>query len=330
MARAAVRRKLPEVDPLPDFIPPQKSLLLSKAPADDRWVHEIKFDGYRMGARIDHGRVKLLTKSGLNWADKYAPVTAALKELPVEAAYIDGEVCALRPDGSIAFSALQAAGNGQAQLVFFAFDLLHVDGRDLMSAPLLERKAELQKIIQGDDGTLRYSDHFTEQGPIVQQHACRLGLEGVMSKRIDAPYKPGNRGLWVKSKCLGRQEFVVVGWTNPEGARPYLGSLLLGYFGDDGSLFYAGRVGTGMSEKVLRDLHSRLQPLAIDHMPLSTPPPRNSRFGRPLELKKVRWVRPEMVVEVTYLTWTADDLLRHVVFQGLREDKPAKEVRKTA
>jgi ATP-dependent DNA ligase len=155
-----------------------------------------------------------------------------------------------------------------------------------------------------------------------------LGLEGVVSKTIDAPYAPGNRGLWRKAKCLNRQEFVVVGWTYPEGSRPHLGALLLAYYSDDGKLIYAGRVGTGMPDKVLADLRRRMDPLARAASPLSVPPPRKTRFASPLVLSRVHWVEPLLVAEITYLTWTADGLLRHTVFIGLRSDKPATEVRR--
>ena len=160
------------------------------------------------------------------------------------------------------------------------------------------------------------------------KHAGKLGFEGVVSKTIDAPYAPGNRGLWRKAKALNRQEFVIVGWSDPEGSRPHLGALLLGYYTDDGKLIYAGRVGTGMPVKVLADLRRRLDPLARKTSPLSVPPPRKTRFGSPLVLSRVHWVEPKLVAEITYLTWTADGLLRHTVYVGLREDKPAIEVRR--
>jgi bifunctional non-homologous end joining protein LigD len=153
-------------------------------------------------------------------------------------------------------------------------------------------------------------------------------LEGIVSKRADAPYTPGNRGLWRKVKCLHREEFVVVGWTDPEGRRPYLGVLLLAYYDPDGRLVYAGRAGTGINQAELGRLWRRLQPLATDKMPLEVPPPRSSRFGSPLVLNRVHWVRPELVAEVKFLTWTEDNLLRQVVYEGLREDKPATEVRR--
>ena len=155
-----------------------------------------------------------------------------------------------------------------------------------------------------------------------------MALEGIVSKRADTPYTPGNRGLWLKVKCLHRDEFVVIGWTDPEGARPYLGALLLGYYHPDGRLVFAGRVGSGINQAELQRPSRKLQPLATDTMPLAARPPRNSRFGSPLELSRVHWVRPKLVVEVKYLAWTGDNLLRQVVYEGLREDKPARDVRR--
>ena len=173
---------------------------------------------------------------------------------------------------------------------------------------------------------LQYNGHDTGDGELILKHAGKLGFEGVVSKTIDAPYAPGNRGLWRKAKALNRQEFVVVGWSDPEGSRPQLGALLLGYYADDGKLIYAGRVGTGMPVKVLADLRRRLDPLTRKTSSLSVPPPRSTRFGSPLVLSRVHWVEPKLVIEITYLTWTADNLLRHTVYVGLREDKPADQV----
>jgi bifunctional non-homologous end joining protein LigD len=163
-------------------------------------------------------------------------------------------------------------------------------------------------------------------GPRFREHACRLGLEGTISKRTDRPYAPSDRGLWVKSKCVNREEFVVVGWTDPTGSRPHIGSLLLAYYTEDGTLRYAGRVGTGITISELKRLARRLEPLKTSRMPLDVPPPRESRFGSPLEVSRVHWVKPELVVEVTYLTWTEDNLLRQVSYQGERQDKPARQV----
>jgi bifunctional non-homologous end joining protein LigD len=214
-------------------------------------------------------------------------------------------------------------------LVYFAFDLLHLNGEDLLLRPLLERKARLAEIMKGAPGTLQFSDHIIGNGAAFLRQACKLGAEGIMSKLADAPYRPGDRcGSWLKTKCLNREEFIVAGWTDPEGSRPHLGALLLAYYAPDGRLVYAGRAGTGMTVRELARLSARLKPLAIDRVPLDVPPPRTSRFGSLLVLSRVHWVRPELVAEVSYLEWTDDGLLRQVVYQGLREDKPAAEMRR--
>jgi bifunctional non-homologous end joining protein LigD len=315
--------------PLPAFIGPQLAKLVTEAPEGERWAHELKFDGYRMHGRVDRGRVQLITaRSGLDWTSKYPGLAEWLKALPVDRAYLDGELCAVRPDGTTSFSQMQAATEGEGdRLVYFAFDLLHLDGEDLLLKPLLERKARLAEILKGAPAGLQYSDHVIGHGADFFQHACRLKVEGIVSKRVDAPYRPGDRkGAWLKLKCLNREEFIIVGWTDPEGARPHLGALLLAYYAPDGRLVYAGRAGTGMPVRELARLSALLKPLAIDRMPLDVKPPRGSRFGSPLVLSRVHWVRPELVAEVTYLEWTDDGLLRQVAYQGLREDKPARQV----
>ena len=315
--------------PLPRWIPPQLTQLSETAPSGPQWLHEIKLDGFRMAARIDRGKAQLLTRTGLDWTNKYPSVITALKQLRAKTAYLDGELCGVGDDGLPSFSQTQAGSDGErgVRLVYYAFDLLHLDGRDSAALPLVERKRLLEPPIAGIPG-LQFNAHETGDGEVVRKHACKLGFEGVVSKTIDAPYAPGNRGLWRKSKCLNRQEFVVVGWTDPEGSRPYLGALLLGYYTDDGRLIYAGRVGTGMPGKVLADLRRRLEPLGRTGSPLGVPPPRKTRFGSQLVLSQVHWVEPRLVAEITYLTWTADGLLRQTVYVGLRSDKPAEQVRR--
>jgi bifunctional non-homologous end joining protein LigD len=239
-------------------------------------------------------------------------------------------VC-VQPDGTTSFSLIQTASDvGNADtLVFFLFDLLHLNGETIGGRPLTERKERLRELLSGAGSPLQFSDHQIGRGRAFYDRACALKLEGIVSKRSDAPYSPGNRGLWLKVKCMNREEFVVVGWTDPEGARPWLGALLLAYYDPDGRVIYAGRVGTGIDHAELERLWRRLQPLATSKMPLDVPPPRASRFGSPLVLSRVHWVRPELVAEVKYLTWTEDNLLRQVVYEGLREDKPAAEVRRS-
>jgi DNA ligase D-like protein (predicted ligase) len=276
------------------------------------------------------GDVRLLTRTGLDWTHKYLAIAAAVASLGAKQAYIDGELCGIRPDGAISFSVIQTAtdaGKSDA-LVFFLFDLLHLDGQTISPAPLLDRKARLQELLKAAPPALKFTDHQIGRGSEFYAKACELSVEGIVSKRVDAPYAPGNRGLWLKTKCLNREEFVVVGWTDPEGSRPFLGALLLAYHAPDRRLVYAGRVGGGISNAELGRLWRCLQPLTTSEMPLDVPPPRDSRFGSPLVLSRVHWVRPELVVEVKYLSWTDDNLLRQVIYQRLREDKPATEVRR--
>jgi DNA ligase D-like protein (predicted ligase) len=315
--------------PLPQFVPFQLSQPVEKPPSGPQWVHEIKLDGFRMAARLDNGRVQLLTRTGLDWTHKYPSAAAALTNVNVKTAYIDGELCGVDEAGMPSFSQTQAATDGErgVHVVYYAFDLLHVGGWDLSSLQLIQRKALLEPLLTNKPG-LQFNGHDAGDGELILQHAGKLGFEGVVSETIDAPYAPGNRGLWRKAKALNRQEFVVVGWSDPEGSRPHLGALLLGYYTDDGKLIYAGRVGTGMPDKVLADLRRRLDPLARKTPPLNVLPPRKTRFGSPLVLSRVHWVEPKLVAEITYLTWTADNLLRHTVYVGLREDKPADQVRR--
>jgi DNA ligase D-like protein (predicted ligase) len=324
--RVRGRGAIEEFAPLPQWIGPQLCKLVTKIPDGDAWAHEIKFDGFRMHARIAGRRATLLTRNGLDWTAKYPDVAAAIGALDCGQAYLDGELCAVRPDGTTSFSALQGHADAPAELVYYAFDLLHLDGEDLSRLPLLERKAHLKTLLSEAPPAVCFSTHITGNGARTFEKATKLGLEGIVSKLVDRPYIPGNRGAWVKTKCLNRQEFVIVGWTDPEGSRSSLGSLLLGYYRDDGKLIYAGRAGTGMNESELRALLKKLRPLASDKMTVDVPPPKTSRFGKPLVLSRVHWVRPELVAEVTYLTWTADGLLRHVVYEGLREDKSPRDI----
>jgi DNA ligase D-like protein (predicted ligase) len=328
-ARAALSASSQPNSPLPGFVPAQLSQPVAKPPTGPQWVHEIKLDGFRMAARIDNGRAQLLTRTGLDWTDKYPSAIAALANVTAKTAYVDGELCGIDEAGLPSFAQTQAATEGErrARLVYYAFDLLHLNGRDVSTLPLLERKSLLEPLTADKPG-LQFNGHDTGDGELILRHAGKLGFEGVVSKTIDAPYAPGNRGLWRKAKALNRQEFVIVGWSDPEGTRPHLGALLLGYYTDDGKLIYAGRVGTGMSVKVLADLRRRLDPLSCAKSPLNVPPPRSTRFGSPLVLSRVHWVEPKLVAEITYLTWTADNLLRHTVYVGLREDKPADQVRR--
>lgn len=328
MAVKSIRTRRGVEPSTPAWIKPELAALVKDAPDGRDWLHEIKLDGYRMHARLDSGKVQILTRRGNDWTDKYPDIVKAISGLPAQTAYLDGELCGVLPDGKTAFNLIQnASDTGHGSLVFFLFDLLFADGKNLMGLPVLERKARLSVLLKGAPEGLQYNDHQIGQGPAFHRLACEHGLEGIVSKRINSRYEPDRRS-WLKTKCLNREEFIVVGWSDPEGSRHRIGSLLLGYYTPDGKLIYAGRVGTGMAVAELERVWQRLLPLAVDKMPLSVPPPRHSRFGGPLVLSRVHWVRPDMIVEVSYAEWTPDGLLRHVVYLGEREDKLAIEVRR--
>ncbi|WP_323718563.1 DNA ligase D [Paracoccus aminovorans] len=311
---------------MPGFVPPMLATLVSAAPQGDRWLHEIKFDGYRLQARIEAGRVKLLTRSGLDWTARFGKaVPQALRDLPVGSAILDGELVVETDAGASDFSALQAdlSAGRDDRFAFYAFDLLYLDGYDLRGVALVERKALLAQLLGTEGGPLRYSGHFDESGALVLRHACRLSLEGIVSKLRDGPYRTGRGKSWVKSKCSARQEFVVAGYVPSSVSRRAIGSLILGVYGD-GGLEHVGRVGTGFSTAVAEDLFRRLERLRIPESP----------FAAPLtaeEARQARFVRPELVAEVEFRAWTADGHLRHAAFRGIREDKPPEEiVRETA
>jgi DNA ligase D-like protein (predicted ligase) len=238
MTRSLAGSRHAEATALPTWIKPQLTKLVDQPPEGPDWLHEIKFDGYRMHARLDRGAVRLLTRTGLDWTHKYPAIAAAVSSIAARQTYLDGEVCGVGPDGITSFSMIQAASDSgnAAALVFFLFDLLHVDGEDLCARPLIERKERLAALLSHASSPLHYCDHQVGRGREFHEKACAMGLEGIVSKRADAPYAPGNRGLWLKVKCLHREEFVVVRWTDPEGTRPRLGALLLAYYDRDGRL----------------------------------------------------------------------------------------------
>ncbi len=325
---AALRGAAPEVDP-PRFVQPELATLVKEAPQGDEWLHEIKLDGYRAISTIERGSVKMYSRNGKDWTDRYRAIAAELARLPVESAVLDGEVAVRLPDGRTSFQELQNAlgeerggggAGGDSRLLYYAFDLLHLDGYDLTKAAIEDRKDLLRRLLArvGQGGRILYSEHIAGNGPAVLEQACRLGLEGIVSKRSSSPYRPGVRGKeWVKTKCKNEQEFVVGGYTEPAGARTGFGALLLGVR-SDGGLRYVGKVGTGFDERLLSSLAKRLR-----EMRTTTPP-----FTENLEKaqKNAHWVRPELVAQVEFTEWTRDGGIRHPSFKGLREDKPATDV----
>jgi bifunctional non-homologous end joining protein LigD len=306
---------------LPAWVAPQLATLVSGPPPGDDWVHEIKLDGYRILLRAERGRVKLLTRNRQDWTARFPAVAEAAAALPVKEALLDGEIVALDRAGVSSFQALQQADQLETgrTLVYVAFDLLFLDGSDLRPLPLVERKARLARLLKGRRGRLRYSEHFDLPGQRVFDRACRLGLEGIIAKQKNAPYTSGRGQAWLKVKCVARQELVIGGYTDPDGARAEFGSLLLGVHDRDGRLVYAGRVGTGFDHATLKNLGARLRKLERRGSPFAAAGPRPPARG-------AHWVKPELVAEVAFTEWTRDGLLRHPAFQGLREDKPAARI----
>ena len=307
------------------FIPPQLATLVDSAPLGPEWVFEIKYDGYRLEVLVEAGRVRLLTRRGNDWTSRFPDLAERFARLPVKSATLDGEVVALDPSGRSLFSLLQQSLDARRpqDLTFFAFDLLHLDGNDLRSLPLTERRKQLERLLRQaratTRGPIRLGQRLSGQGPELLRAACGLGLEGIIAKRSEALYSSTRAATWVKVKCGHRQEFVVIGFTPPKGARAGLGSLLLAVH-NRGELRYAGRVGSGFPDESLRELSAQLRRLQRPDSPLGE---------RPTGIPGVaHWVEPRMVVEVSFTEWTSDGRLRHPVFQGVREDRPASEVRR--
>ncbi|MCC6766631.1 MAG: DNA ligase D [Deltaproteobacteria bacterium] len=307
---------------LPARFEPQLATLVKTAPEGDGWLHEIKFDGYRIGARVADGAVTLFTRAGNDWTTSFPEVRAAVAALPAGCTLLDGEVAAVLADGRTSFQALQRwFSGGNATLVYYVFDLLHLDGEDVARLPLDERKARLERLLRRlpADSLIRYSAHVVGGGRRFLAAACERGLEGIVSKRRDRPYEAGRKGGWTKSKCLHRQELVIGGFTDPEGQRGGIGALLLGVYDGAGALRFAGKVGTGFSQKGAADLRARLDRLERSTAPFAEAPPEARRW-RP------HWVEPALVAEVAFAEWTDDGRLRQASFQGLRTDKAAREV----
>jgi bifunctional non-homologous end joining protein LigD len=306
---------------LPAFLEPSLPQVTDKAPSGPKWVHEIKHDGYRVQARIDGTKVKLLTRKGLDWTERFSSIRTALKSLGLSAALLDGEIVVEDTTGHASFPALQAdlSAGRTDRLRYFLFDILYAEGFDLTPCSLGDRKALLARILErGAHEALHYSEHLDADGPTVFEHACRLGLEGIVSKRVDLPYRAGRGDHWLKQKGVLRQEFILLGYIPSTAAKAAVGALLLGYH-DGGKLFYAGRVGTGYSADQATALRAALDEIAAAKPKLANALPDGAEKG-------VRWTRPELVGEIEFRGWSADRLVRQSSFKGLREDRSADEV----
>ena len=309
---------------IPKFIAPQLATLVKEPPTGDDWVHELKFDGYRMLCYIEHETVRFLSRTGKDWTLKFPNLKLAAKTLTCENAIIDGEVVIFERDGLPSFQKLQHAigSGGNARFSFVAFDLIYLDGFDLTRVALLDRKLALQSLFESvpTPGPLRYSDHVEGNGELFFRHACKSGIEGIVSKVRTSPYYSERNRNWLKVKCNKRQEFVVAGYLPSTKGMPGFGSLILGVYEAD-QLIYAGRVGTGFSIKQRIDLKRELDKHARATSPFSTKPSDPS-------LREAHWIDPNLVAEVNFIEWTSDGSIRHPSFQGLREDVKPKNVRR--
>jgi bifunctional non-homologous end joining protein LigD len=309
---------------------PQLPSLVGAPPEGDRWLHELKHDGYRMGLVLEGSEARVESRRGLDWSAALGKLTAAATRLPARELVLDGEACVLLPDGRTSFQGMQNAfrgrrGGAQGALVYFAFDLLHLDGEDIGTLPLEARKERLQALLAAapPGSPIRYCAHVVGSGPEVFEQAKRLGCEGIVSKRRDLPHRPGRSDGWLKTKSVRRQELVVGGFTERGNETASVGALLLGYYDDEGHLVFSGSVGTGKgwTAPFLRELRAGLEQLRDEACPFEPRPPREIA-------REARWVRPALVAEVQFAEWTSDGVIRQATFCGFRADIPARDVRR--
>ena len=312
---------------MPRLIDPQLATRSPAAPTGDGWIHEIKFDGYRLLARVEASDVRLFSRNGKDWSARFPMLTSALADLEIGEAVLDGELVALQSDGTSSFRQLQEAlaAKRTTNLIYEVFDLLYLDGYDLGNVELETRKQILRDLLASRDvlshrGPIRYVHHFEGKGEELFSEVCQLGLEGIMSKRRTSRYRSGRTTDWLKVKCVQQGEFVIGGYTDPSNARIGFGALLLGAYNEQQELCYIGSVGTGFSAQRLRSLYQQLRELEVDWSPFT--------FNTPLEsVRGAHWIRPDLVVDVEFTEWTRDGVLRHPVFRGLREDRNPAEIR---
>jgi bifunctional non-homologous end joining protein LigD len=313
------------------FIEPMKAKFLDAPPTKGEWIYELKFDGFRAVALKSGSSVELLSRNNKDLGGKFPELVEACAELQAGSAILDGEIVALDPEGRSSFQLLQAYEMGEhPPLCYYVFDLLHLDGRDLQSLPITERKAQLQKVLESAPDMIRYSAEIDAPPEELLQAVAARGLEGIIGKRRGSLYEAGQRsGTWIKLKCVNEQEFVIGGYTPPAGTRLHFGALLVGtYAGNE--LRFAGKVGTGFNAKLLKSLHDQMQPLRRESCPFANLPEKSG--GRwtqnitPAEMRRCTWVEPKLVCQLKFTEWTRDDKLRHPVFLGLRADKAARQV----
>lgn len=308
--------------PIPETLKPELATLVESAP-DGEWLYEIKFDGYRVMARIENGDVRLITRNGHDWTHKLPSQAEALAGLGLESAWLDGEMVVANEQGVPDFQALQNAfdAGSSGKIAYYLFDLPYLNGMDLRKVPVEQRRAALAAVLEGnEDPLLRFSDAFEETPDALLNSACQMKMEGLIGKRAGSAYVSRRSNDWIKLKCKNRQEFVVVGFSEPKGARSAFGALLLGlHDADSGELRYAGKVGTGFNETTLKSIHQQLLPLETKKAAVVNPP-------TGYEAKGVHWLKPTLLAEVAYAEMTKEGSVRHAVFHGLRSDKPAKEI----
>lgn len=304
---------------MPEFIKPQLAILSDQTPQGAEWIHEIKFDGYRTLAHLENHKIKMLTRNGLNWSDKYSFVAEELKKLPVRNFILDGEIVALDENKRSNFLTLQdkLKSKKSEDLQYYIFDILYLEDEDLRSLPLIKRKQRLQKLLsQRKLKNIFYSEHFSFKGEKFFKKLCSLDFEGLISKLVAKPYFSGRNEDWLKSKCHKRQEFVIGGFTLPSNEGNGIGALLVGYYKDK-KLIYSSKVGTGFNQETALDIRNKLEKLKDKSHFLKVPS---------IVARKVIYVKPKLICEVEFSEWTKDGALRHPSFQGLRLDKKPQEI----
>jgi bifunctional non-homologous end joining protein LigD len=324
-AERRVSRTRSRSESVPEMIAPELATLTADAPTVPGWIYEFKFDGYRILARVEGDKVRLLTRKAQDWTERFAGIARDIARKKLGPAWLDGEVCVLDAQGRSSFSALQQAlsGGSSASPVYMLFDAPYLHGRDQRALPLVERRAALEKAMGKPDARslLHFSKALTGSGERLRAQACKRGLEGIIGKRADSPYRHERTRDWIKLKCRQRQEFVIGGYSPPQGSRQGLGALLLGVYDAARRLRYAGRVGTGFTAATLTALERKLSRLTVRAPPFDPPP--KGRLAR-----DIHWVEPQLVAEIAFAEWTHDGHVRQASFEGLREDKSPEDVRR--